>query len=53
MVAQDEPRIECVQRDGSSWIESAHEGMDDRLVINAPACELPMREIYLHLRVDD
>ena len=49
MVSQFEPRIESVQRDGSDWSESEHVGLDDALVINAPACELPMREIYRHL----
>ena len=49
MASQDEPRIECAQRDGSAWIESEHVGLDDRLVINAPACEIPLREIYRHL----
>ena len=50
LVAQDEPRIETAQRDGNRWIESEHYGLGDTLVINAPACELPMRDIFRHLR---
>ena len=49
MVSQFEPRIECVQRDGSDWIQSEHIGLDAALVINSPACELPLRQIYRHL----
>ena len=46
LVAQDKPLIEAHQRAGDDWRCETFAGLDASLEISAPACEIPLSEVY-------
>ena len=46
LVAQDKPLIEAYLRSGDDWHYRSASGRDTALIIESPACEIPLREVY-------
>lgn len=46
LVAQNEPKVEILQRQGERWRSHAWSSMDAAMVIDRPACEIPLHEVY-------
>ena len=53
LVAQDEPLIEAHERSGDDWLRHRCVGLDSSLVISAPACEIPLSELYRQVSFAD
>ena len=46
LVSQTEPLIEAFARQGDEWLYRKRAGLDASLVIEEPACELPLQDVY-------
>lgn len=46
LISQDEALIEVHMRSGDKWLTHECAGLDATLVIPAPSCQIPLREIY-------
>lgn len=53
LVSQDQPLIETRTRAFGDWQCREYSGLDASLVIPAPDCEIPLREIYRRVRFDE
>ena len=53
IVSQGKPLIEAHTRKADDWRLRIHAGMDATLVIPAPACEIPLSEIYRQVSFTD
>lgn len=53
LVAQDKPLIEAHTRAGGDWRQLAYAGLNATLRIPAPACEIPLSDIYRRVRFED
>lgn len=52
LVSQHKPRIEAYSRLDDGWRYQDLSGLDAALVIDVPACELPLADIYRNLRFE-
>ena len=53
LISQDKPLIEARQRAGDVWRYETFAGLDASLLISAPACEIPLSEIYRQVSFTD
>ena len=53
LVSQGKPLIEAHTRTADDWRLRFYSGLDATLVIPAPACEIPLSEIYRRVRFKD
>ncbi len=52
LVAQDAPLIEAYTRQGDDWRQRVTSGMDAKLLIPSPECEIPLDFIYSKVQFD-
>ena len=53
LVSQDKPLIEAHTRSSDDWQYRKYSGLDARLIIPTPACEIPLSEIYHQVSFQD
>ena len=53
LVAQDSVRVEHSRRQGAQWILSHYRSLEEVLLLTSIGCEVPLRDIYARVTVND